>query len=236
MGPLPLLEQGGRMGYAAAQDEDVCQERGGNAAPSRRAMIVGGVLLAFCCAAVAAQGISASRGGEGGRGSSSELLYIDSYGEKQHVHVDSYVGRTQELAGAPPAHAAKAAAAARVAKKKASQAGLLAEEARSNTGGGGYDDAPILDALAEHENRDKKVDMTLKAMHQMPAPPKVWRTKKVRKICGNQEEVEIKRTSASSSVPKPLDNTITIPLRSAQPKSGRHGDPFAGFKGVDVGM
>jgi hypothetical protein len=167
------------MGYSAAAEDGRYGEDRVDSAPSRRAIIVGSILLAFCCAAIAAQGISGGLGEERGLGSPSELLYIDSNGEKQHIRVDNFIGRTQDLATSPPAVAAKAAAAARVAKKKEA---ALSGPSSGGIGGGkdGYDDAPILDALAEHENRDKKVDMKLKAMHQKPAPQKIWHTKKVR--------------------------------------------------------
>lgn len=166
------------MGYMVASEDGRCGEDRVDSAPSRRATIVGSILLAFCCAAVAAQSISGGMGEERGLGSPSELLYIDSNGEKQHIHVDNFIGHTQDRATSPPAAVAKAAAAVRVAKKKEA---ALSGPSSEGAGGGkdGYDDAPILDALAEHENRDKKVDMKLKALHQKPAPQRIWHTKKV---------------------------------------------------------
>lgn len=140
----------------------------------RRAMIVGCAIAAFCVVAMA--GETARRGGS----ESSELLYIDAGGETQHVLVDGdvaekYTGdRLSEMLASSPslAEKKKARAKANLQKKKAD---LSAGSFPTHE----YDDAPILDALADHEQREKKVELTLKAMHTKPAAPKVWQDKKV---------------------------------------------------------
>ena len=129
------------MGYMVASEDGRCGEDRVDSAPSRRATIVGSILLAFCCAAVAAQSISGGVGEERGLGSPSELLYIDSNGEKQHIHVDNFIGHTQDRATSPPAAVAKAAAAVRVAKKK--EAALSGPSSEGAGGGAEETGAPL---------------------------------------------------------------------------------------------
>lgn len=132
----------------------------------RRALVVAAGLLL----AVGLVAFGAAQGVQDGEGVRAELLYIDSYGEKQHVITTA--DRLQALAGdVPGLSETKSSGGSKEHSTKASRGKKGRGQEHVSSG-----EKALEDALREHELREKASERLRKLAHKNP---QLWEDKDV---------------------------------------------------------